>query len=317
MRDRIHRLIIPTPFTIGSINSYLIESDPLTLIDIGPATENALKSLEEQLNELGYSIRDIGRIILTHAHPDHAGLAGEIQRDNRHIEICGYKEELLFFKGNFYYGDWGREVMLKAFLEWGVPEDIFEKMERHFIYVGSYSRDVDINHVMEDGEIIKLKDFSLKIIHTPGHSIGNICIYEENSRLLFSGDHLLKHISPVPLLDFKKGGKSLINFLGSLRRIKELDVDLVFPGHGEPIRDCKEYIDSLFIHHEKRKLKIYRIIGEGAKTPYEICRRLFGELDMGMVFLGISEVIGHLEILEAEGRVGRYKSDGLLYFKRV
>jgi glyoxylase-like metal-dependent hydrolase (beta-lactamase superfamily II) len=312
----VHRLIIPTPFAIGSINSYLIDDDPLTLIDIGPATEDALNSLKEQLNNLGYLINDIKRVILTHAHPDHAGLAGELQEDYD-LEVYGFREELLFFKGNFYYGDWGRGVMLKSFLEWGVPEKVFIEMEKHFINIGKYSRDVEVTHIMEENEIIEFKSSSIKVFHTPGHTIGNISLYDEDKKILFSGDHLLKHITPVPLLDFKKGEKSLINFLRALKKIKELDIDIVLPGHGDPIDDCKEYINSLFIHHEKRKLKIYRIINEGSKTPYDICKRLFGELPMGTIFLGISEVIGHLEILEMEGKANRYKDNGLIYFSRV
>src|SRR5947199_585356 len=80
---KVHRIIVPTPFYVGPVNVYLIEEEPLTLIDAGPRDEASLAALRAGLQQLGYKFSDVRRVIVSHAHADHYGLAQRIQEESK------------------------------------------------------------------------------------------------------------------------------------------------------------------------------------------------------------------------------------------
>ncbi|NQU08688.1 MAG: MBL fold metallo-hydrolase, partial [Candidatus Abyssubacteria bacterium] len=310
----------PTPFYVGPINAYLIEDEPLTLVDSGVKTDEAEEALRTGLAELGLAFGDIEQLVITHSHLEHYGLMASVASEGRPrvfahpLEIYDLQSE----RGYASPDDKRNERVEKFLLESGMPEEklgliltrhpIFERLRDH----------VRVTHPVEDGDKLKFRHMELTVIHCPGHSPGMINLYDPEAKVLLSGDNILKHISPVPLLSFPQDPKeprehSLAAYLATLRRLKKYDIDLTLTGHGEIIYDLKEIIDSITLHHEARKRKALKFLADGPKTAYDVCGHLFPKLEPLHLFLAMSEAVGHLDILEMEGAVEIEKKEGITY----
>ncbi len=311
---RIHVLPIPTPFPVAPTNVYLLEGDPLTLVDTGPLTDQAREALSRGLQGLGYSLADIEQLVITHAHIDHFGLAREV------VEESGAR--LLSFHQNKlpleHFHSWWEERIAYAwtlFTKEGIPEDAMERMApvRDFQL---YAAPVPKVTPLDDDQQVKLGNATWRVIHTPGHALGHLCFYHEESQLLLSGDHLLRDITSNPIIETPRLGmserpRSLVDYIRSLLRVRELDVRKVLPGHGEPAFDHRSLVDDIVKHHQHRGRLILQQLREADRTVYELGRALFGEELPGVhFFLVMSEIIGHLDVLELEGKVKRRERDG-------
>ena len=145
--------------------------------------------------------------------------------------------------------------------------------------------------------------------------------HDEERRILIAADHLLAHISSNPLMTRPVDGgerpRALVDYLDSLRRTREMEVDLVLPGHGDPIADHRALIDSRLALHRRRADKICGLNAEEPRTAYELARALWGDIAVTQAFLTLSEVVGHADILIEEGRVREVERDGVVRFEAV
>jgi glyoxylase-like metal-dependent hydrolase (beta-lactamase superfamily II) len=309
----IHRLAIPTPFAVGRVNCYLIEDDPLTLVDTGPNSGKALDELSARLAERGHTIDDLGLIVLTHQHIDHLGLV-EILVEHSGAEVAALgaaAERLAAFEEDAERED---EFAVEVMLRNGIPEDVtvaLRSVSRSFRGWGSR---VEVTRPLQDGETLSLGDRRLEVLHRPGHSPSDTVFWDAERRILLAGDHLIEHISSNPLiarpLDGSTGRpQALVAYIESLRKTREMPAELVLSGHGEPIVEHAELIDSRLAAHERRKEKIFRLIEERARTGYELAQALWGNVAVTQAFLTLSEVVGHADLLVNEGRV-REVDDG-------
>ncbi len=309
----IHCLPIPTPFAVGRVNCYLIEDDPLTLVDTGPNSGKSLDELTARLGERGHSIDDLGLIVLTHQHIDHLGLV-EILVEHSGAEVAALgaaADRLAAFEEDAERED---EFAVEVMLRNGIPEDVtvaLRSVSRSFRGWGSQ---VEVTRPLGDGEVVSLKDRRLEVLHRPGHSPSDTIFWDAERRILIGGDHLIAHISSNPLITRPLDGSSkrpqaLVNYLESLRKTREMPVEFVLSGHGEPIVDHAELIDSRLEAHERRKEKIFRLIGERPRTGYELAQAIWGNVAVTQAFLTLSEVVGHTDLLVNEGRV-REVDDG-------
>ena len=171
---------------------------------------------------------------------------------------------------------------------------------------------------LRDGETLTFRDRTLRVHHRPGHSPTDTVFHDPDRRQLIAGDHLLKHVSSNPLMTRIPGGGSgverprpLIAYLESLRATREMELDLVLPGHGDPITEHRALIDDRFGLHERRAAKIHRLIGERPRTAYEIAQALWGNIAVTQAYLTLSEVLGHVDLLKQDGRVREVDHDGL------
>ena len=304
----LHRLSIPTPFPVGPVNVYVVEEeDGLSLIDVGPRFDPARERLREGIAALGYRLHDVRRIVLTHVHSDHAGMAAEV------VEASGAR--VLTHPLNFpeladYAAERERRLAFYAALmqEAGMPPEAMAQIAAARREYGRFAQAVRPDHPLEDGATVHLGGEPWQVLHTPGHTGGLICLYQPERRLLLSSDHLLRDVSSNPIVEPPREEgeprpKRLLDYLAQLERVAEMDVDLALPGHGPLITDVKGLIERRLSFHRQRARGVLKVLGDGERSAYEISLALFPDLDPINRFLAVSEVIGHLDWLEEEGRV--------------
>ena len=315
----VYQIPTPTPFYVGQINSYLIKDEPLTLVDSGLKTEEAEDALRSGLAKLGIAFGDIERLVITHSHLDHYGLMATIASEGS-PRVYAHPLEVFDLQSPEGYNspDDVRNTRTEEFLRRsGLPDEWFEMILTRHPAFEQFREAVRVTDMVEDGDRLVLKHRELTFIHCPGHSPGLINLLDSEAKVLFSGDNLLKHISPVPLINFPRDPSeprkhSLADYLVTIRRLRTYDIDIVLPGHGEIIHDLKGIVDSIIVHHELRKRKVLKFLDGSPKTAYDVCRHLFPKMEPYHIYLAMSEAVGHLDLLNTEGLVETEEKNGLI-----
>ena len=302
---------------MGPINCYLAQDGEITLIDTGPKDPTTLAALREGLSARGFKLQDIRRVVVTHAHVDHFGLAAQVVSESG--------ASVLSHPLNRWWltdldREWERrfEFYNDVFVHSGAPRDLAEKAVLGMRRMSEYAASVPADHYVpvDDGDTIRLGGDMWRVVYAPGHASGLICLYEPVSRTLISSDHLLRDITSNPVMEPPARGeirrpRALVDYIASMEKTARLDVRIALPAHGEPIYDVPALVDGRIAFHRSRLAHIESQLECCAQTPYEICSILFPNLKSFDVFLGLSEVIGHLDVLEAEGRVRLEVDHGL------
>jgi len=325
----INRIEVRIPFPLKWVNSYYIQDSVPTLIDTGINTEEGFQAVSLAIRKNAGALADIKRIILTHGHLDHMGLAGRI------ADISGAEVFIHLGDRDKIVKGMERETMeiskgyCQFFREAGLHEDLVQEMINFILlrfrkFVSPLSR---VN-ILAGGETFGFDDFQLKVIHSPGHSAGSICLFNEDDGTFFSGDSLLEKITPNAVIEIenkevRNGYKSLICYLRSLEVISALDVSLVLPGHGSPFSSHRKRIEEIKKHHRLRKqevlniLKAYeeRLLERLDMTVWMITQQLFPNIKFWDIFLGLSETQGHLEILEEETLITSCKVNNERFYR--
>ncbi len=309
----IRTLRIPTPFQVGRVNCYLIEDEPLTLIDAGPNSGKALDELEHQLGALGHRIEDLELVIISHQHIDHLGLVDIVAR-RAEAEVAALDAVVPFVEN--FGGDAERddEEAAALMLRHGISEEVVSALRQvtgSFRAWGSKSK---VTRPLADGESLELRDRTLEVQHRPGHSPSDTLFWDADRRILIAADHLIKHISSNPLISRPLDGSSertqaLVAYIESMKRTRELPAEVVLSGHGEPITDHVALIDERLALHQRRAKKLYRLIAERSRTGHELAQAIWGDVAVTQAFLTLSEVIGHVDLLINAGHVREVAAD--------
>jgi glyoxylase-like metal-dependent hydrolase (beta-lactamase superfamily II) len=283
---RIIPISLPTPFYIGPVNVYLIAEDPVTLIDTGPKTKAANDALHEGLRKARIRVSDIRRIVLTHAHEDHCGLARSVRDEAKDAEVLIHAWETGHRIGRLAYEE-HRTLLVRA----GVPPDEFETG-------------------------------TLRIVHTPGHTPGSCSFVREADRTVIAGDCVLKRITPNPVLspdpiDPSKRFASLAEYLVSLARLRTFAPTLVHGGHGEPVHDFEELFNRYFRAIRDRQAEVIRLLPKTGATAWEIAREMFPGADDVHRFLAVSEAVAHLDLAHSEGKIEVEFGDGKEVYRPI
>jgi glyoxylase-like metal-dependent hydrolase (beta-lactamase superfamily II) len=314
----VHLIALPTPFAVGRVNCWLIEDEPLTLVDAGPNFARSLDELERGLRALGYGIGDLGLIVLTHQHADHVGMAGLlVEHSGADVAALGALEGWLAdHQASAEQDDLFATELMR---EHGIPDDVRLALRSVSAAFRGFGGSARVTRPLHDGGELALRDRVLRVHHRPGHSPSDIVLHDPQREILLVGDHLLRHISPNPLITRPLGEgpdaerpHALETYLASLRATRAMDgAPLLLTGHGDPIDDHRPLIDDRFRATERRKEKIRRLIEERPRTAYELAGAIWGDVAVTQAYLTLSEVIGHVDLLVAEGAVTASREEGV------
>lgn len=309
-RGEIHVIPVPTPFMVGRVNCYLVDDDPLTLVDTGPNSGKALDELERGLAERGRRVEDIERIVLTHQHIDHTGLAAILAR-RAGAEVCGL-DLLAPYLRDFGAAMEADDALAEALmLRHGLARDLVVALRAMARAMRAWGASSEITRPLADGDALEFAHRTWTVHHRPGHSPSDTVFCDAESGELIGGDHLIGHISSNPLITRPLGGRSgdpqdprpsaLLTYLRSLRETAEMDVATVLPGHGDPIGDHAGLVADRMRMHDRRARKIAGLIADRPLTAHEIARALWGDLSVTQAYLTLSEVLGHADLLIERG----------------
>lgn len=313
----IHRLAIPTPFAVGRVNCYLIDDEPLTLVDAGPNSGRSLDELGTQLRALGREIEDIELVVITHQHIDHIGLVDIVARRSG-AEVAGIDALVPFVVDYPRRAAEDDEFAAALMLRHGMSSDVVEALRAVSAAFRAWGASVRISRPLRDGERIELRDRVLLAHHRPGHSPTDTVFEDSDRRILIAADHLLAEISSNALItrgadlvtDPRERPQPLVAYLESLAATRGMDVELVLPGHGEPITDHRTLIDRRFELHRRRAEKLHRLLCDRPRTAHELAQVLWGDVAVTQAYLTLSEILGHLDLLLNEGRAREREDDG-------
>lgn len=318
----VHALPIPTPFAVGRVNCYLVEDDPLTLVDTGPNSGTSLTALEAALGEHGRRVEDLERIVITHQHIDHFGLVA-ILAERSGAEVCAL-DRLAPWLARFGSAMEAEDAFAEAImLRHGIPEDVVTVLRAVTRQFRAWGAAASVTTPLADGDTLDFADRAWRVHHRPGHSPSDTVFHDEGSGELVGGDHLIKHISSNPLIALPlEGGvsdpaqrpKALVAYLDSLRATRAMELDVVLPGHGDPVEDHRALIDERLRMHERRARKLHGLVSERPRTAHELAQELWGNVAVTQAYLTLSEVLGHVDLLLDDGRVVEREDAGVIRF---
>jgi len=322
----IYQMKIPIPNNpLGYTNTYLVQGGAENLlIDAGWDDKEALQSLSTQLAEIGVNIRDITKIIVTHAHFDHYGLAGKVKQLSMAKIALHYLDKNLLAPVNT-----NTDELLSRNEHWfytnGVPAAELPATRFAFAPMKWSSTITPPDIALRDREIISAGPFRLQVVWTPGHSPGHICLYEPAYKILFTGDHILPIITPNISLQPQSNSNPLGDFLNSLNKVKQLDVSIVLPAHENLFEDLNTRVDEIHLHHELRNIEILEAIGTKPKTAYQISTLITWMPELGGINfqnlgpsdkrMAVSETLAHLMAMRINGKVVQVRENDIIHYQ--
>lgn len=313
-----YRITLPLPFPDPSaVNCYVFEGDDgLTLLDCGVDGPRELGVLTGSLQEFGFVLSDLHRLVASHLHVDHMGMAKRI------IETTGC-EWVMHTSAEAeipHYNDWElrREALAGMVQAGGGPIDAVTRFRREWTRPEWFSQAIAPSHPVQDGDKIPLgKTRHLEVIFTPGHQANHLCLRDSQTGRLYSGDHVLPRISPfIPYTG--ESTDHLGAYLNSLDRIVELDARETYPGHGPTIERGSARAHQILLHHQRRLDAVLGVLIEHPATPWDVMQTIFRpHLTALEERLAFQETVAHLEYLRGQTRVERTSLDGVWWYRKA
>lgn len=311
------RTPIPTPFQVGPVNAYVAGR---TIVDPGPNSEESWAGVTAALADADLAVDDVEQVIITHPHPDHFGLASRIREAGDDVLASPIAAAIMAdFEGHFEYE---REFFGDYFRRCGLPQstaDTVTDLPQTFL---NYAPSVETDRQLESGDVVTVAGTDLAVTETMGHAASELIFsYETASeRRAIVGDHVLPKITPNPQLQAppSHGGKRprpLPHYNRSLDRLAEEPYDRMLPGHREEITDPPGRIAEIRESHEERTENVIALV-DGPTTAFDVMDGLFPDLPATEIFQGMSEALGHLDVLEDRGRVERQETDDRIVYER-
>ena len=309
--EGIFQVQLPLPFPLRIVNSYVLrDGDGWTIIDTGINYLAGRAAWQAALVKLEIAPKMIQRIILTHAHPDHYGMAGWLaEQSSAPVQLAPLEQEFVITA--WHAGAANEQVVVDFFQAHGMPTELAEQVRHSMAETRAMTLPWPTTSVIEPGVSIQIGARNFQVIATPGHSDQHLAFYCAEERLLLCGDAVLIKITPNISLWPHGRPDPLADYLQSLDLLAALHVDLALPGHGPLIRAFGERLAELRAHHHER-LEIMEQATAGGATAFSICTAVFPTtaLSPHQMRFAMAETLAHLEYLVG---VGRLERDGGMY----
>jgi glyoxylase-like metal-dependent hydrolase (beta-lactamase superfamily II) len=317
----IWKITLPIPFPLRTVNVHaLTGNDGWALVDAGMGMPDSRSAFWAGLQRIGLSLDKLRAIVLTHHHPDHIGLSGELQEQSgaavymHPIDEAGVQ---IIWSGTM--PERFRTVS-QFFRQHGLPPTDFwftrvdPEVMRNIIRVPPH----EAITLVEDEEYLDLVGERYRVIWTPGHSDGHICLFRERDGTFLVADHVLPRITPnVGLYSERDRENPLGDYLNSLAKVANLPASIVLPGHGEPFIDLAGRTAEIIEHHRQREMQILALLDGRPQHAYQLAEQLFGQRLQNSEArrMAVAETLSHLEHLRFAGQVEQFRStDGLILY---
>jgi len=315
---RVHTIRLGLIFPLFPVNIYLIDGDVPTLIDTGLNTDVAWEGLVAGLSAVGRTPGDIKRIVLTHGHIDHVGLCPRLLNEGS-PEILIHRLDAGRIRSDVDKLVGLIEGNAARFKKMGIaPRDV-DRLFRSYIsvlrrfHVGPFS----VGEI-SDGDTIECGGLTVSVVHTPGHTAGSACLLDDANRVLFSGDHVMEGTSTNPLAEMiPEEGVGLVPYLASLKRVDDIEVKTILPGHGAVITRPAEYVSRIVLHHDGTARRIRQSLNAEAVTPAGLAEQLFPGLGGIAAGSAVFDVYCRLRELVETGEAVMDDREGLFYFSKA
>jgi len=317
IRPDLFRVEVPLPNSpLKFLNSYVIRSSGRNLIvDTGLNRKECLDAMQLGLKQLDIDLSKTD-FFITHLHADHFGLVSKLATTSSQVFFNRPERELIEASG------WWERMVAYAGRN-GFPENELQAAIRSHPGREFASEWVPEISVLQDGDEIVTGNYRFKCVSTPGHSLGHTCLYESDKKILVAGDHILIDITPN-IQCWSDDHNPLENYLKSLDKVNDMEIDLVLPGHRRLIKDHRTRIAELKAHHERRLKEVISILGDDPQTDYQVASRMTWDLDCdsweefprAQKWFATGEAIAHLRYLEKKGLITRRDEGAITRFTR-
>lgn len=309
----VYQLKVPVPFPLVFVSIYLIAgNDGWTIIDTGFDYPEGREVWEKGTRQVGLDLdRDVERIVVTHFHPDHLGLARWLQ-ERSGAPVYVLEDEI--HHSREVWDDPDHTSFAEHLVRGGMDRTLAARAAAQMRAKLSLPGEM---LPLREGEKIELGAGAVRVLHAPGHADYQLILYDEGRKVLFAADHVMLGITPNIGLWPDTKGRPLARYLDSLSSLRGLDADLVLPGHGPLFHNFDGRVDELLIHHEERLDLMERTLGDEPRTPFSVSREVFRyTLSLYERCFALAETLAHLEYLVAEGRAERIE-DGAVAFRKA
>lgn len=314
----IHLIPVPTPYPVGPSNCFLIDGPEPVLVDCGHAMPEAEAALRAGLAEVGIRPADLGLIVLTHHHDDHSGGLRWLRRESGAL-VCGHPWNDYVLLPNPAHEAERARFYADLYRYCGAPEEARRAEER----VADRRRSPDhrpLDRPIRGGDTVSLGGRPWTALETPGHAGTSLTLVRHDGVALV-GDTLLSRISSNAIAEPPYPGQhgrvsSLLAYRASLQHLASQEITLVLPGHGPAFGDHRALIERRLAGQIERAHRLLAAIGEERHTVLALTEHLFSRLGGDQLFLGLSEVLGHLDLLETEG-LATHKGTAPAHYARV
>ena len=307
---------LPLPMRPTIVNVTLLHSrDEWALVDTGVSSRESIAAFESALREVGCAPERIDKIICTHHHPDHFGTS------KTYKELCGadvYLHRLEWESCDSFAPRARSETAVQFFVQHGIPLQRFVHIPSPAEFWSGLYGPVQPDHFIDDGDVLRVGDFELEVVTTPGHTRGHCVLYVRHAGLMIAGDHLLPKITPHVGIFPNGPTNPLADFLSSQRKVQRFNVNLVLPAHGGVYQDHRHRANQIMQHHVYRLQEMLDIVRRRPRTAYEVATQAFGfDIDSSpaVQFPATFETLAHLEYLRANGSVTREERGEQIYYR--
>ena len=320
-----------------------IGGEGVSLFDAGFGTPAAIEAMTKELAILGFEPKDIRRLFISHAHPDHIGMAAWVKEQSPEAEVLMLEREWQWIQDRWLDNEAWTKLSDRWLVAHGMPSDEIEAADREALSPTSPSVTsgaggsktvsartsggrrspfvaIEPDITLQDGEVVEFDGWRLRAVWTPGH----MCMYEPDRKLMFTGDHVLPYISHnVSLHADQEGSSPLEDFRTSLKKVAAFDVERGLPAHEFTMSDLRGRCEVLLHHHDERLEEVRAAVGDGEATCREVSQRVpwnTGPFDGFNIFMkrsAVGETLAHLQLLEGEGRVERIEHGGRVAWRET
>ena len=312
--DTLHVLEVPIPFPMKTVTVVVDTAQPVTLVDAGLYTPEARTALEEGLAQLGLKLSEVERVIVTHHHPDHYGMAGVLEELGAEIYMLGSEWE----RGGLYWRDWENWLpkQLEGMHENGLPRDLHDSQEQFHRFLRGLVRPAQNVKLLREGQTVTLAGREWEVLCLNGHADGHLSLWLPEEGLLLAADAILPKITPNIGLWIYSRPNPLADYFGTLGQIAALGAARAIVGHHGPLMtEVTARAESLKHHHHERLDFLLGVVRQQPDHAYALARRMFTRpLNEANLRFALAETLAHLEYLRLEGQLGRESRDGVLIY---